>query len=103
MTVCVGNAHGYGQTPSAVPYNGMLDISVVSHPEVSQLLEGLWMLFTGKFLNHKNVRAYRSPRPIQFISIKHATVSADGMVLPDFKEQLHISLLPEHIQFIIPS
>lgn len=103
MTVCVGNAHGYGQTPSAVPYNGMLDISMVSHPEVSQLLAGLWLLFTGKFLNHKNVRAYRSPRPIHFMNIKNATVSADGMVLSDFREQLHISLLPEHINFIIPS
>ena len=103
MTVCVGNARGYGQTPSAVPYNGMLDISVVSHPEVSQLLAGLWLLFTGKFLNHKNVRAYRSPRTIQFMDIKNATVSADGMVLPDFKKQLHVSLLPEHIHFIIPA
>lgn len=103
MTVCVGNGRGYGQTPSAVPYNGMLDITVVSHPEVRQLLEGLWMLFTGKFLNHKNVRAYRSPRPIRFMSIKGATVSADGMVLSGFTERLNISLLPEHVDFIIPS
>ena len=27
MTVCIGNAQGYGQTPNAVPYNGLLDVS----------------------------------------------------------------------------
>ena len=32
MTMCVGNASGYGQTPNAVPYNGLLDVSVVHHP-----------------------------------------------------------------------
>ena len=103
MTVCVGNARGYGQTPNAVPYNGTLDITVVSHPEMSQLLEGLWMLFTGKFLNHKNVRAYRAPSSVRFMDIKNATVSCDGMVLPDYTAPLRISLLPEHIDFIIPS
>lgn len=36
MTVCVGNAPGYGQTPNAVPYNGMLDVSVVYHTEMVQ-------------------------------------------------------------------
>ena len=37
MTVCIGNASGYGQTPNAVPYNGLLDVSVVYHPEMTQL------------------------------------------------------------------
>ena len=31
MTMCVGSGPGYGQTPSAVPYNGMLDVSLVYH------------------------------------------------------------------------
>ena len=38
MTVCIGSGPGYGQTPNAVPYNGMLDVSVVYHPEVVQLI-----------------------------------------------------------------
>ena len=29
MTVCIGSALGYGQLPSAVPYNGWLDVSVI--------------------------------------------------------------------------
>ena len=40
MTVCIGSGPGYGQTPNAVPYNGMLDVSVVYHPEVVQC--GYW-------------------------------------------------------------
>ena len=37
MTICVGNAMGYGQTPNAVPYNGFFDVSVVYHPGFSTL------------------------------------------------------------------
>ena len=33
MSVSIGNASGYGFTPNAVPYNGLLDVSVVYHPE----------------------------------------------------------------------
>ena len=55
MTMCIGSGPGYGQTPNAVPYNGMLDVSVVYHPEVVQLIEGLWLLVTGRFLNHRSV------------------------------------------------
>lgn len=43
MTMCVGNASGYGQTPNAVPYNGLLDVSVVHHPGMTQLFEGFYL------------------------------------------------------------
>jgi hypothetical protein len=56
MTVCVGSAKGYGQTPSAVPYNGWLDVSVIHRPELLQLVWGLWMLIDGRILNHKMVK-----------------------------------------------
>ena len=60
MTVCIGSGPGYGQTPNAVPYNGMLDVSVVYHPEMVQLIEGLWLLMTGRFLNHRNAHPFRT-------------------------------------------
>lgn len=53
MTVCVGSARGYGLTPSAVPYNGWLDVSVIYRPELIQLFSGMWMLLQGRILNHK--------------------------------------------------
>ena len=52
MTVCIGSARGYGQTPNAVPYNGLLDVSVVYQPQIMQLMEGFWLLLWGRFLNH---------------------------------------------------
>ncbi len=102
MTVCVGSCRGYGQTPSAVPYNGMLDVSVVSHPEVTRLMEGMWMLLTGRFLNHKNVRPYRTARRIRFFETHGAAVSTDGMVIP-MSAPFEVGILPEHLNFIIPS
>ena len=102
MTVCVGNAHGYGQTPSAVPYNGMLDVTVIAHPEVTQLIEGMWMLLAGRFLNHKKVKAYRTHRRIHFNDIGHACVSTDGIALDHIKTPLTIGLEKEWINFIIP-
>lgn len=102
MTVCVGNCRGYGQTPSAVPYNGMLDISVISHPEITQLFEGLWMLFTGKFLNHKKVHAYRTHRIIHFEEVHNAVISTDALVLNDVKGPFEIGLKKDYVSFIIP-
>lgn len=55
MTVCIGSAWGYGQAPSAVPYNGWLDVSVIYRPELLQLFSGIWMLMEGRILNHKVV------------------------------------------------
>ena len=103
MTVCVGNCLGYGMTPRAVPYNGMLDVSVISHPEITQLFEGIWLLFTGRFLSHRKVRAYRTTRRILFEDIHHATVSTDGLVLDHIKTPFEVGLFKEHIAFIIPS
>lgn len=102
MSVCVGSCRGYGQTPNAVPYNGCLDVSVISHPELTQLFNGLWMLFTGRLLNHKNVKPYRTPRTIIFEDIHGATVSIDGIVMPEIKAPMKIGLKSEWINFIIP-
>lgn len=103
MTVCIGSAKGYGQTPGAVPYNGMLDVSVVSHPEMTQLLEGLWMLMWGRFLNHKNVKAYRTGRKIRFIDNGKSLVSLDGRVWREAHTPMEIGIHQEWIDFIIPS
>lgn len=102
MNVCVGNCRGYGQTPNAVPYNGCLDVSVISQPEIRQLIEGMGMLFTGHFLNHKKVTAYRTTRRVRFEETNNAVVSIDGRVLEDIHAPFEIGLMCEHIQFLIP-
>ena len=101
MTVCIGNASGYGQTPSAVPYNGLLDVSVVYHPEIMQLIEGFYLLFTDKFLNHKNVHPYRTQK-VEFYDTSNAFMSIDGRMVPSPKGAFDVTVEKEVINFIIP-
>lgn len=102
MTVCVGNALGYGQTPNAVPYNGMLDVSVVYHPEVTQLIEGFYLLFTGKFLNHHSVHPYRT-REVTVNEAVRAMVSIDGRLMKTPSGSYTITVEQEVINFLIPA
>ena len=102
MTVCIGSGLGYGQTPNAVPYNGMLDVSVVYHPEVVQLIEGLWLLVTGRFLNHRSVHPYRT-KEVLVESAKHAMVGVDGRLMKTPVGAFSINVELEVINFLIPA
>ena len=101
MTVCIGSGPGYGQTPNAVPYNGMLDVSVVYHPEMVQLIEGLWLLVTGRFLNHRSVHPYRT-REVLVDEAKHALVGVDGRLIGRLVGPYRITIEEEVINFLIP-
>ena len=101
MTVCIGSGPGYGQTPNAVPYNGMLDVSVVYHPEVVQLIEGLWLLVAGRFLNHRSVHPYRT-REIFVDEAKKAMVGADGRLMKTPVGAYRVTVEQEIINFLIP-
>ena len=100
MTVCIGSARGYGLTPSAVPYNGWLDVSVVYRPELLQLFKGLWLLVNGRLLNLKVVKPYRT-RKIKILRAQNAAISLDGRQL--YAEcPLDVRILPEALTLIIP-
>ena len=101
MTLCVGSGPGYGQTPSAVPYNGMLDVSLVYHTEVMQVLAGLWLLVTGRFLNHRSVHPYRT-REVVIEEAPHALVGVDGRLLGAPVGSYRITVEQEVINFLIP-
>lgn len=101
MTVCVGSARGYGQTPSAVPYNGWLDVSVIYRPESGQLMLGLWMLIQGRLLNHKVVKSYRT-RKVRILRARNASVDLDGRILPKHFP-IEVGILPEAATVIIPN
>lgn len=101
MTMCVGSGPGYGQTPSAVPYNGMLDVSLVYHTEVLQVFAGLWLLITGRFLNHRSVHPYRT-REVEVVEAKYAQVGVDGRLLGVPVGSYRITVEQEVINFLIP-
>ena len=102
MTVCIGSGPGYGQTPNAVPYNGMLDVSVVYHPEVVQLIEGLWLLIAGRFLNHRSVHPYRTTE-VFVDEAKHALVGIDGRLMKTPVGSFRVDKEQEVINFLIPA
>ena len=101
MTMCIGSGPGYGQTPSAVPYNGMLDVSVIYHTEIMQVFAGLWLLVTGRFLNHRSVHPYRT-REVEVVEAKHALVGVDGRLLGTPVGAYRINVEQEAINFLIP-
>lgn len=101
MTMCVGNASGYGQTPNAVPYNGLLDVSVVYHPEMTQFFEGIYLFVKGKFLNHKSVHPYRT-REIEVLEASHALIGIDGRLMKTPSGPYKITVEQEVVNFLIP-
>lgn len=101
MTICVGNASGYGQTPNAVPYNGMLDVSLVYHPEMTQLFEGFYLFLRGKFLNHRSVHPYRT-REVVVEEASSAMVGVDGRLIRTPVGRYTISVEQEVVNFLIP-
>ena len=101
MTMCIGNASGYGQTPNAVPYNGLLDVSVVYHPGMTQLFEGIYLFVKGKFLNHKSVHPYRT-REVEVRETSHALIGIDGRLMKTPVGAYRITVEQEVINFLIP-
>lgn len=101
MTMCVSSGPGYGQTPSAVPYNGMLDVSVVYNTQVVQIFAGLWLLVTGRFLNHRSVHPYRT-REVLVAEAKNAKVGIDGRLMGTPVGSYRITVEQEVINFLIP-
>lgn len=101
MTICVGSARGYGQTPSAVPYNGLLDVTLVSKPLITQIFHGLWLLFTHRFLSHRGVAVWRTNH-IRFTHTGRAQLSIDGRVIHHPVRTVDISIEREKINFLIP-
>jgi len=102
MTVCIGNALGYGQTPNAVPYNGMLDVSVVYHPQTAQLFEGIYLFVRGKFLNHRSVHPYRT-QTVEVLQAEHALVGIDGRLMNTPVGGFTVKVEQEVLNFIMPS
>ena len=101
MTMCVGSGPGYGQTPNAVPYSGLLDVSLVYHTEMLQFFAGVWLLLTGRFLNHRSVHPYRT-REVWIDEAKHALVGVDGRLIGRPEGSYRITIESEVINFLIP-
>lgn len=99
-TMCIGSGFGYGQTPNAVPYNGMLDVTVVRHSALSEIVGGLYLFARGKILNHKRIMPYRS-RTVEIEMPDDTPVSIDGHPMEPPHGSFKITVQQEIINFII--
>lgn len=101
MMLFVGNSRGYGMTPSAVPYNGWLDVSAIRMPKFLGILEGLHMLMRRRILNFKLVEPFRTT-DILIEDVGGAGIGIDGRPFkPEFP--LRVVVEPESLNLIIPS
>jgi hypothetical protein len=62
---------------------------------------GLWLLITGRFLNHRSVHPFRT-REVQMVEAKHALVGIDGRLMRTPVGSYKITIEQEVINFLIP-
>ncbi|MBR5277345.1 MAG: YegS/Rv2252/BmrU family lipid kinase [Bacteroidaceae bacterium] len=100
MMLCVGNARGYGLTPSAVPYNGYLDVSIVKKPMFFGLLQGMYMMYKRRIMNYELLVPFRTTA-ITIESVGVARCGLDGRPFtPTFP--MDVTILKEELSLIIP-
>ena len=101
MMLCVGNSRGYGMTPSAVPYNGKLDVSAIKMPEFFGMIQGLHMVYRRRIMNFELMEPFRTTE-ILIEDVGGARVGIDGrMFYPTFP--MKVTVLPEAVKLIIPT
>ncbi len=101
MMLCIGNSRGYGMTPSAVPYNGKLDVSAIRMPKFFGMLQGLHMVYRRRIMNFELMEPYRTTE-VLIENVDGARVGIDGRIFnPAFP--MRVSVLPEAIKLIIPT
>ena len=101
MLLCIGNSTGYGMTPSAVPYNGWLDVSAMKMSPFMGVLKGMLMVIRRRILNFSLVEPFRTTE-IEIESVGGATLGIDGRPFaPTFP--LRVTVEPEKLNLIIPT
>ncbi len=101
MMLCIGNSTGYGMTPSAVPYNGWLDVSAIRMSPFMGVLRGLQMVLRRKILNFRLVEPFRTTE-IEIETVGGASLGIDGRPFtPTFP--LQVTVEPEKLNLIIPT
>lgn len=101
MMLCIGNSTGYGMTPSAVPYNGWLDVSAIKMSPFLGVLRGLQMMFRRRILNFRLVEPFRTTE-VEIESVGGASLGIDGRPFtPTFP--LQVTVEPEKMNLIIPT
>lgn len=88
-------------TPSAVPYNGWLDVSAIKMPKFFGMVQGLLMVYRRRIMNFELMEPYRSTE-VLIEGVDGARAGIDGRIFtPTFP--MKVTLLPEAVKLIIPT
>ena len=87
-------------TPSAVPYNGYLDVSAIMKPKFFGLLQGIYMMYKRRIMNYKLMKPFRTMDMV-IESVGNAAAGIDGRPFsPTYP--LRINIEKEVLNLIIP-
>lgn len=101
MMLCIGNSRGYGMTPSAVPYNGYLDVSAIRMPKLFGMIHGLAMVYRRRIMNFELMEPFRT-QEIVIEDVGGARAGIDGrMFEPAYP--MRVTVKPEALNLIIPT
>ena len=78
----------------------MLDITSVAQAPFTKTLNGLWLLFTNRFLSYNNVKFWRT-KGIEILNTNNAPISLDGRKHTTEATRISIGILPEEVEFLV--
>ncbi|MDR1757517.1 MAG: diacylglycerol kinase family lipid kinase [Bacteroidales bacterium] len=96
--ICKYNGHGMMQVPPANPFDGLLDVVVISKISICKIIANVKNLFSGKHLKLDEVSVYRTAG----VSIKATPYTAgevEGEILPI--GQYRVSVLPAVLHALV--
>ena len=104
-TLSIGNGcytgGGIKQTPNAVPYDGVFDVSIVRKPSFFEIISGLTFLFQGRLLEHPCVKSVQTTE-LSIAGGKKIMVEADGLMI-EGDSTYTIQIIPNAIQMLVPN
>jgi diacylglycerol kinase (ATP) len=102
MNVANGCYSGGGmkQNPTALPYDGLMDVMMAKKPTFWDIITAILNLFNGKLLQHHAIESFQTKSLLVQIG-KNALIEADGIIV-NGASPFKITIIPNAIQMIVP-
>jgi YegS/Rv2252/BmrU family lipid kinase len=102
VAICNGQYHGAGMwiSPRASIDDGMIDVTVIRHVSLFDLVKSLPILYNGRIYSHPKIEAHRVKR-VKADSKEPALIEIDGEPLG--RLPIETSILPKTLRLLTPS
>ncbi len=98
--ICKYSGGGMQLTSNVNPNDGLLDITWITDISPFKLFTNIFKLYNGKLDTHPSVKSFKTDKIHIKNHLPFASIQADGELLG--KGNLHIEILPEAVNFVIP-